>query len=103
VAGALRIRFLNRDHHAVLRDISAEGFALLTSDPIPVGTRCFFALGPDEARGRLVSARAVYCTARTQIGGYVSGWATDDNEVTKGAMQSALEHLTAGLTFDDEE
>jgi len=79
VGGAIPIRFADTNTPAVMKDISLGGFAILTGEPVSVGTTSQFRLGSSEESGQTVYARAAHCRFIAP-GMYLSGWEADDEQ-----------------------
>jgi len=79
VDGAIPIRFADTNVPVTLKDISLGGFAILTGQPVSVGSTTQFCLGRLEGDGPTVSARAAHCRP-VAPGVYLSGWVADDEQ-----------------------
>ncbi|MEO7192393.1 MAG: PilZ domain-containing protein [Vicinamibacterales bacterium] len=101
VEGRLLIAFAEGHNPAWLMDISLGGFAIQTAQQVQPDEFYLFWLSKPGEEGRLVSARAVYCTPMPRSAtGYASGWAANGDEATQSAIEEAVAPLTSKLHFD---
>jgi len=79
VDGLIPIRFADTNAPVIMKDISLGGFALLTDEPVSVGSTRQFCVGPSEDSGQTVSARAAHCRLIAP-GVYLTGWEADGEQ-----------------------
>ncbi len=89
--GLLCARFESDGRTAIVRDISDNGFALLTESPVEPGMQRMVRFSLSDGASEVVLARVAHCE-RLRMGTYMSGWAP-----VSAAAQEALERLLDGI------
>jgi|SRR6185369_10516380 len=88
----VQIRFASSSAPVTLKDLSLGGFAILTEQPIAVGTVEAFRVGVSGSLGRRVSAQATH-SHQVEPGVYLSGWKVQGGASSR-VMEDAFELLT---------